>query len=285
MSLEEKVRKLGVDHDRLSRVVVVEGVLVNDSPLRIGRPGEALRSPVDLALERLPDGRPYIPGSSLKGVLRSLAERIARSTGYRVCNVFAIRNPCDAGAWVARRVLEAAKKWSSIGLDDILRGAREKFKDVPETEELLNKLSGCRDLDSVVKVLEEEGVPCVVCRVFGCRELASHLYVYDCYPKEEPTVEYRTRVAIDRFRRAARSGALFTYEYVPPGYKWRFRLKFFNLEGDARQLVESLLDYIRKVGIEVGSMRSVGLGRLVLKEAITSEYVVKKFRLVKVGGG
>ena len=79
-----RVRGLGVDFDIVRRVVVVEGILVNSSPLRVGRPGDELGSAVDLALEKLPDGTPYIPGSSLKGSLRSLAERLARTAGERV---------------------------------------------------------------------------------------------------------------------------------------------------------------------------------------------------------
>ncbi len=75
------------DFDRLVVLTRVTGNLINKTPLRIGVGREApLGSAVDLAplKIRFADGRtsPYIPGSSLKGVLRSLAESIASAQGY-----------------------------------------------------------------------------------------------------------------------------------------------------------------------------------------------------------
>jgi CRISPR-associated RAMP protein (TIGR02581 family) len=77
------------DLDRLEVLTVVKGSLVSETPLRVGVGREApLGSPVDLAVLRVrfADGRssPVIPGSSLKGALRSLAEVIARASGYDV---------------------------------------------------------------------------------------------------------------------------------------------------------------------------------------------------------
>jgi CRISPR-associated protein Csm3 len=77
------------DFDILEVLTRVRGSLVNETPLRIGVGREPpLGSAVDLAplRVRFADGRsaPYIPGSSLKGVLRSLAESIARAQGLFV---------------------------------------------------------------------------------------------------------------------------------------------------------------------------------------------------------
>ncbi|MEM0087382.1 MAG: CRISPR-associated RAMP protein Csx7 [Thermofilum sp.] len=84
------------DFDKLKLLTVVEGLLVNETPLRVGVGREPpLGSAVDIAPLRISiRGRsvPYIPGSSLKGSLRSLAESIARAQGY------SIHDPWD---WVA----------------------------------------------------------------------------------------------------------------------------------------------------------------------------------------
>jgi CRISPR-associated protein Csm3 len=77
------------DFDRLEVLTRITGSLVNETPLRVGVGREPpLGSAVDLAPLRIrfADGRtkPYIPGSSLKGVLRSLAESIARTQGPSV---------------------------------------------------------------------------------------------------------------------------------------------------------------------------------------------------------
>ncbi len=77
------------DLDRLEVLTVVTGQLVNETPLRIGAGEEPpLGSTVDLVpiTIRFADSRttPYIPGSSMKGVLRSLAEMLVRSQGKEV---------------------------------------------------------------------------------------------------------------------------------------------------------------------------------------------------------
>ncbi len=59
-----------------------------------GGPAEA----TDLPLLRDPAGRPLIPGSSFKGVLRSAAERLLRGTRDKLtCDVLSTSNRCLAG--------------------------------------------------------------------------------------------------------------------------------------------------------------------------------------------
>jgi len=73
-----------LDFDRLKRLMVVEGTLVNNTPLRVGLGREApLGAAVDLAVitMKVNGGEEvYIPGSSLKGVFRSFVEQLARSS-------------------------------------------------------------------------------------------------------------------------------------------------------------------------------------------------------------
>jgi CRISPR-associated protein Csm3 len=74
------------DLDRLEVLTVITGRLVNETPLRVGAGRETpFGSAVDIApiTIRFADGRsvPYIPGSSMKGVLRSLAEAMVRAQG------------------------------------------------------------------------------------------------------------------------------------------------------------------------------------------------------------
>jgi len=75
------------DFDRIDVIQEIEGVLRNETRLHIGG-GEPLTpgQPVDRSVIKMKVLRenevvsiPYIPGSSLKGVLRSLAERFAKS--------------------------------------------------------------------------------------------------------------------------------------------------------------------------------------------------------------
>jgi CRISPR-associated protein Csm3 len=72
------------DLDTLDSLTRVEGVLVNEAPLRVGvGRGGQVGSPMDLAVYRL--GKvPCIPGSSLKGAFRSYLEVLEASRGSRV---------------------------------------------------------------------------------------------------------------------------------------------------------------------------------------------------------
>ncbi len=76
------------DFDTFKCLTKISGFLVNESPLRVGVGREPpLGSPVDLAVFRV-NGRPCIPGSSLKGVSRHFAELVAASMGLNVHSPF-----------------------------------------------------------------------------------------------------------------------------------------------------------------------------------------------------
>ena len=283
--LREKVREMGLNLDVVRLITVIEGLLVNEGPLRVGRPGGGLGDAVDLPIERLPLGTPYIPGSSLKGALRSLAERLVATEGRPVCDVFADLNECEAAILVARGLV---KGWSLGEVREALVGRVNRAGRVaPGVNRVVELLSSEASPEGVVEKLKLWGLPCPVCRLFGNKELASHVLVSDAVPEVDPHVGYRTRVAIDRFRRAARSGALFDYEYVSPGVEWRFRVKAYNVaigEGDdPSRLLRSIMDYVKDLGLEVGGMKSTGHGRLRLKRAEIKAYEVKDFRLIERG--
>ena len=72
------------DFDRLECLTRISGTFISKTPLRVGAGREPpLESSVDLAVLRI-NGKPCIPGSSLKGVMRSIAEALAKSKGWEV---------------------------------------------------------------------------------------------------------------------------------------------------------------------------------------------------------
>lgn len=73
--------------ERLRERLIISGTVEAVTPLHIGSGKPELEiGEVDMPILRTPDGQPYIPGSSLKGRVRSEAERIARERGMEVCN-------------------------------------------------------------------------------------------------------------------------------------------------------------------------------------------------------
>jgi len=291
----EKLRALGVDLDRLSRLTVITGVITNECPLRVGKGRGELGEPTDLPVEKLPDGRPYIPGSSLKGALRSLAERIANAMDLRTCNVFSRLSPCELAAAAIRKAIDALTRGDvevlSRGLSDILSRAKQSGEEVVKglAEDISGVISGLNQLEQLPEAISSlveklAGLPCPVCRLFGNKELAAHVHVLNAFPLDENVkIHFRTRVAIDRFRKAAHSGALFDYEFVPPGHKWELHIRVYNLDFEGRdeasRLLRSVFDYIREVGLEVGSMKSVGHGLLRLEELRCVVYRIEDFRV------
>lgn len=79
--------------DEIKMTYVITGTLINQAPLSIGAGKGALRGGIDNPIVRIGE-TPYIPGSSLKGTLRSEAERYIKSfyPSEFVCDIL---NPTD----------------------------------------------------------------------------------------------------------------------------------------------------------------------------------------------
>ncbi|ABL78685.1 type III CRISPR-associated RAMP protein Csx7 [Thermofilum pendens] len=231
------------DLDRLDLFTRVTGVLENLTPLRVGAGREAqLGSPVDLEPLRVRLGDrsvPYIPGSSLKGVFRSLAEAIARAEGH------VIHDPWD---------FEAAEQEA------------------------------------------RDGKYCLICGIFGSTRLASHVRIYDAYPKGTPTLFMKTGVGINRDFRGAHPNILYTERQVEPGHRWSFMMDIVNIRvypepGDERgRILRRVLDMLAEGMVQVGARKTVGYGLLRLVEGEYVVYGVRDGRLQrlesgKIGGG
>ena len=221
------------DFDRIHSIVELEGVFLNLSPLRVGVGREAgPEAATDMSVYRI--GKEIvIPGSSIKGVLRSFAESLLRAEGKN------IHDP-----------------W---------------------------------DFDKIEKEFQENGgedKPCVICRLFGSTELASHLTVFDAVPLEKPSQIYRTGISIDRDFAAVRPGVLYQEEFVAPNTSWRLQIRLFNVEfpptgEDKRaELLDQILKTWRVLGLQLGARKSVGAGLTKLVQCRWKKYTVRNGSLI-----
>jgi CRISPR/Cas system CSM-associated protein Csm3 (group 7 of RAMP superfamily) len=155
---------------------------------------------LDRTIRRDGAGEPYVPGSALKGALRMTAERAVGQLN---------------------EISELEPEWR-LGL----RRRGDRIQDerclAPRPEEM------CQSHD-----------PCVVCRLFGNVFVGTHLRVGDAFPQSENSSEQSlpdqpgetsspgapprrrstdvlTRLRMDRRRKGAEAGALFTSEYDHP---------------------------------------------------------------------
>ena len=283
-SIIKAIRLYGIDRDVVRAVTIIKGVVVNETPLRIGK-GSGGLGEIDLPILRDTSGTPYVPGSSLKGAVRSFLEALSRGSGYEVCTPFT-SSRCAFGAEVLNLILQKAQH--GVMPDDIVASLNEERERLRRISEKWFGNSSEAAVKDLLDTLEKEGLqaiirkyaPCPLCRLFGNQALASRVTFFDLYPQnpEFLRTQVRTRVAIDRFREAARSKALFQYEFIPPNYRWVFRMEVRNLdltncEGDECKLLLTFLRIFTSEGLSVGGMKSVGHGVLKLLPEETSVIV------------
>jgi CRISPR-associated RAMP protein (TIGR02581 family) len=234
-----KVRPAGSNPHVARSWVEVEFTLQATGPFLAGDVTGARRAGFDHA--PLVEGRPVLPGASLRGVLRSQAERIARTLATRAAaDKDDFHHRCPACSPVARR--------------------REEGETVPLEccDSLLTKPT-----DEEV----EEDELCLACRLFGSARLGSRLIVEDAPLKEGTEPEYKVQdfLAVDRFTGGGREGAKFDAAVLwRPSFTVRLRLEN-PYEWELGWLALVLRD-LAEGWLAVGFGRAKGFGRVTLPE-------------------
>ena len=188
----------------------------------------------------------YLPGSSLKGVLRSHLERIARTLrSGSVCLPYHDPNRTIS--------VPVAAEQQSYGC-----GFRSP--------------SNGR-ADAAPAVYADS---CAACRLFGSLKFGGRLSIGDAYPlpRHEPTLETRNGVGIDRFTGGTVRGVLFDLQTLVGG-KFRANIRLTNFELWQLAVLNLLLADLADEMVAVGSGRSRGLGRVRAN--------VESFRLTYIG--
>ena len=182
----------------------------------------------------------YLPGSSLKGVLRSHAERIGRAVADRgqflACDPFAKKGP-DRFCGGCFQV----------------RGG----ENVPERFQLdLVEVS-----DAVNQAVYADSCP--ICRLFGSTLFAGRLAVGDAYAVGNPPgTQTRDGVGIDRFTGGAAGGAKFDLEVVTSG-AFETKIHIRNFELWQLGLLAFVLEDLKDGLIRIGAGKSRGLGEVI----------------------
>lgn len=172
----------------------------------------------------------YLPGSSLKGTLRSHAERIARTLkAAAACNPFAEANAQDAFCGLIFEERKEEDAW-------------------PNDKNELNQLV-YRD-------------SCPICRLFGSTWFAGRLATEDAYAVgSTPKLQQRDGVGIDRFTGGAAHGVKFDLEVVTEA-TFATRLHLRNFELWQLGLLGFVLTDLADGLIRMGAAKSRGLGRV-----------------------
>ena len=176
----------------------------------------------------------YFPGTSLKGVLRSHLERIARTLKQGSVCIPYYDNPSK------RSMIPVAAEQESFGC-----GFRSRQDGNPNS-------SSAAYADS-----------CAACRLFGSLKFGGRFSISDAYPLpgHNLTAERRDGVAIDRFTGGTVPGALFDLQVLISG-KFKANVRLTNFEIWQLAALNLLLSDLADEMITIGSGRSRGLGRV-----------------------
>lgn len=196
----------------------------------------------------------YLPGSSLKGVLRSHLEKVARTLNPGiVCNPF----------WMLRDKARA-ERGQLICPEYVEVSCGDKFERRSKSEFSLDGHTW-RHLEETISTEIAYRDSCPICRLFGSTEFIGRVSINDAYLVNEarprPT-EVRDGVGIDRLSGGASHGAKFDLEAVSSGVAFATDIHLRNFEtwqlGMLLLAVQDLEDEL----IRVGSGRSRGLGSI-----------------------
>lgn len=208
-----------------SKTYYYYGTLVNETPLRIGS-GKGIGEKIDMPII-YSNGKPFIPGTSLKGALRTEAERFVLQEGR-----YKVYFPDTLTSIVTRK---------------------DELKNVEN---------------------------CPTCLLFGAPHLFSRLSVYDLYVVGSYRISKRTSTSINRVTGAQKQGSLYTMEYVEPGASFNFQMsvKGIKLQGSdddieayMGKIVNHLIDVLKSGEFQLGSKKSSGFGKVILKDLRTEE--------------
>ncbi|MBT9140012.1 MAG: hypothetical protein DDT30_00584 [Dehalococcoidia bacterium] len=213
-------------YDTFQRRVIFKGIVRTLTGLHIGVGRGTGLGGTDMSVVKDFLGRPFIPGSSFKGVLRSNIESFLRALP-------------EKGAELA---CEAATK-SCISKD------------------LKKKLMNSKDPDN-----ELWNKSCEVCRLFGSNWIASKVSVADMPVADDffrpEWIAVRDGVVIDRETETAAGKLKYDFEAVPAQTCFAFELLVENPEDYQLGLLLLGLDFFNQGLARLGGITSRGLGRV-----------------------
>jgi CRISPR-associated RAMP protein (TIGR02581 family) len=229
------------------RVTAVDPLLVRSGSANVSGPDMAF-----VLTYRNGRPEPYLPGSSLKGVIRSHAERIART----------LKSPSACEPFWNEDIKKEAPK-NPTRAETMWCGERFKMREKHYKEKITNAIAYRNS--------------CPACRLFGSTYFAGRFGVSDAYLVEESKnrrPQQRDGVGIDRFTGGASKSAKFELE-VLSDVTFQCTLLVRNYElwqlGWLAYVIQDFNDSL----IFIGSGKSRGLGRVKgTVESVTVSYIV-----------
>ncbi|NLK71350.1 MAG: CRISPR-associated RAMP protein [Clostridiales bacterium] len=227
-------------YDKFDNRIIITGKLVALDPIHIGSSTKNSLNPIDVDNSVLKDsqGRPVIPGSSIKGLTRFFFESVLRNINESsACNVLEEKECCTEKTDVKNEIKRLRDKGSH---EELATYSYEKS--------------------------------CEACKLFGGREFAGKLMFKDCFLIGDVKLEHRDGVGIDRKTGAYKSKAKYDYEIIPKGSEFEFYLLAENLDEKQMKYLDFIIRHLESGNLSVGGKVTRGLGRF--KLTVTKREVI-----------
>lgn len=209
---------------------------------------------------------PLIPCESLKGALRSLASKIAKSMNF---------------SGITRTAVELHNKDTHIPSREEEKGEVLKFLGDAEkwlSENVNLSKRQVKELPDMKKIDLYLASNCPICTLFGSPGFSSKMNLYDAIPNGSWRILTLTSTSISRKTKTVEEKRLYSYQLVAPSPNLTYNSKAIidNLQFESYdgKLFINLLKYLGKYGIQVGGLKSKGYGHIVLNtESSTYKFV------------
>ncbi|MEM9553818.1 MAG: CRISPR-associated RAMP protein Csx7 [Acidobacteriota bacterium] len=229
------------------------GQLQAETALRVGAGSSLDAANTDQPVMRDGLGRPFLPGSSLKGALRSALEAVIRglpaSYGLSTCDLF---NDFD------QRDFDPERNPSQRGRPQQIQICGKPMQRPLDAE---GRVDAACEVDEIV------ARSCTVCSLFGSPYLAGRVFFHDLPATHDLLrTEVRDGVGIDRDLGTARPKIKYDVEVVPPGSRFRLDITMENLSSQQLALIVQAIRWLDDGEVLLGGMTTRGLGRVSLHE-------------------
>ncbi|MHA1231263.1 MAG: RAMP superfamily CRISPR-associated protein [Candidatus Helarchaeota archaeon] len=220
-----------IEHNVFHNRYIFKGKIKVISPLHIGTSDFPKIGDVDSAFIKYENGQCYIPGSTMKGYLRSVSEKILR-------NIPAYKNKIQH-----------------------INDKSDEF--VCNIEFILNNFNGPKS-DMVKKI---EQFLCPICKLYGAIGYASKIFIPDLplIDFQNIALERRVHTKIDRDSDIVVKKGLFDIQYVPINSKFKFEAYIENATDQDLEILYYGLYFLLKNEAFLGGNKSRGYGKIGLE--------------------
>ena len=223
-----------------------------------------------LYMLRLSNGNLLIPASTWKGAFRAISEKIAPTLPMDYLERLSVE-----------RVTLSRDPKESIARDDLLSRFASALGGKPsppfDPEDVKNillalgysedELRSNRREDQMRALISYLSYYCPIGRIFGNQVRAASLRFIDTLISLR--TQHRTGIGTERSTGTVKEGALYSIETSPAGSLIHlFVVGEIEKRGSSpARLLASTLDAVKKIGLNIGSRKSAGLGLLLLEKA------------------